>query len=152
VHHKLINWIILVTITSIIVAIIIANIYNIFDKYFLDTFHVDYKIFITELIICLITYYLISIKSIKIGGKFGFDLIWIYERILIPLFKIIKIFVVTMHDFGNKIIVNILQIIYKKYIVINNEYIEKNIFYNKNSIWALSIFIFIIIISIIINI
>ena len=57
-----------------------------------------------------------------------------------------------MHDFGNKIIINILQIMYKKYIVINNEYIEKNIFYNKNSIWALSIFIFIIIISIIINI
>ncbi len=152
VHYKMINWIILAAITSIMVVIIIANIYNIFDKYLLDTFHIDYKIFIIEIIICLITYYLISIKSIKIGGKFGFDLIWIYERILIPLFKIIKIFVITMHDFGNKIIINILQIIYKKYIVINNEYIEKNIFYNKNSIWALSIFIFIIIISVIINV
>ena len=101
---------------------------------------------------CKYINYLISIRSVKIGGKFGFDLMWIHEKIFIPLFKIIRVFIVTLHNFSNKIGVNISQIIYKKYIVINNEYIEKNIFYNKNSIWAFSVFILIIIISIMFNV
>ncbi len=88
---------------------------------------------------------LFKFKVIKFYGKFGFDLIWIYEKISIPFITIIRIFVI-IYKFFQQIARELQKLIYYQYSYFNNYNMGNIIFYNTKSVFFLvSLVIFMIV-------